>query len=233
MSLEMMRALFSKPHPVEAPPLPIPVETPRPEASLAAVLTAAGMVHAEGWARALDGPCKARAIWPGRRLAAFAATIAHESAGGSLLHENLNYSAAGLRKTWPSRFTQAEAEAIGRTPGKPADPQAIAEKVYGGRMGNFEPGDGWRFRGRGLIHLTGRDNYRVAGRALGIALEARPEQAAEWGIAAQIAAWFWSERGCNDLADLGDIEGWRRRVNGGQIGLADVRKRYEAAVSAA
>jgi hypothetical protein len=87
------------------------------------------MVHAEGWARALEGPCKARAIWPGRRLAAFAATIAHESAGGSLLHENLNYSSAGLMKTWPARFTQAEAEAIGRMPGKPADPAAIAEVV--------------------------------------------------------------------------------------------------------
>jgi putative chitinase len=229
--ISRIAALFRR-DPPETAPLRIPVETPRPEPSLAAVLAAAGMVHAEGWARALEAPCRARAIWPGRRLAAFAATIAHESAGGALLHENLNYSAAGLMKTWPSRFTQAEAEAIGRMPGKPADPQAIAEKVYAGRMGNFEPGDGWRFRGRGLIHLTGRDNYRVAGRALGIDLEARPEQAAEWGIAAQVAAWFWAERGCNDLADLGDIEGWRRRVNGGLIGLADVRKRYEAALRA-
>ena len=229
----MMRALFSKPHPVtEAPPLPIPVEPPRPETDLTRVLAAAGMVHAEGWARALEGPCKRRAIWPGRRLAAFAATIAHESAGGSLLHENLNYSAAGLRATWPSRFTQDEAEALGRMPGKPADPQGIANKVYGGRLGNTGIADGWRYRGRGLIHLTGRDNYRLAGRALGIDLEANPEQAAEWGVAAEVAAWFWSENGCNALADLGDIEGWRKRVNGGHIGLEDVRRRYEAAVKA-
>ena len=232
----MLRNLFAKPHPVSEPPLPMPVltpsEAPRPDTDLARVLAAAGMVHAEGWARALDGPCRRRMIWPGRRLAAFAATIAHESAGGAILHENLNYSSAGLMKTWPLRFTQDEADALGRLPGKPADPAGIANKVYGGRMGNKAPGDGWRYRGRGLIHLTGRDNYRRAGEALALDLEERPDQAAEWGVAAEIAAWFWAENGCNALADLGDVEGWRRRVNGGLIGLEDVRKRYEAAVRA-
>ena len=100
--------------------------------------------------------------------AAFAATIAHESVNGQVLTESLSYSPARLMETWPARFTQAEAEALGRVPGRAADQLAIAERAYGGRMGNGPEGsgDGFRFRGRSLIQLTGRDAYRRAGAAL-------------------------------------------------------------------
>ena len=234
----MLRGLFSKPHPVTEPqgvPVHAVGDAPRPEPALAAVLDAAGMLAAEAWARALEKPCRARAIWPGRRLAAFAATIAHESAGGQILLENMNYSAAGLRTTWPSRFSQADAEAMGRGTSKAADQWAISERAYGGRMGNGPEGsgDGYRYRGRGLIQLTGRDAFRRAGEALGLDLEDNPEQASQWGIAAEVAAWAWSDwKRCNDMADRGDVEGWRRAINGGLNGLEDVRRRYQRALQA-
>jgi putative chitinase len=103
-------------------------------------------------------------------------------------------------------------------------------------MGNGPEGsgDGYLFRGRGLVQITGRDAYRRAGAALGLDLETNPQHAAEWGIAGQIAAWTWAAwKGCNDLADRSDVEAWRRAINGGTNGLDDVRKRYEAALRAA
>jgi putative chitinase len=197
------------------------------------VLRAAGMVAHDRWARHLAEPCSRFAILPGKRLAAFAATIAHESAGGTVLLENLNYSVGGLQATWPARFPPDVAAKLGRSTSQPADQEGIANRAYGGRMGNTLPGDGWRYRGRGLIQLTGRDAYRQAGAALGVDYEASPDLAAQEPHAALIAAWTWAEwKGCNALADTGNIEGWRRAINGGLNGLADVRKRYEAALVA-
>jgi putative chitinase len=153
----------------------------------------------------------------------------------------MNYSPGGLRATWPSRFSQADAERMGRLKdpfGKTvqeADQRAIAERAYGGRMGNGPEGsgDGFAFRGRGLIQLTGRDAYSIAADALGLPLVSRPEVAAEPGAAAEIAGWTWAAwKGCNSLADAGDVEGWRRRVNGGLIGLDDCRARYRAVMEA-
>lgn len=207
-----------------------------PPADLAAVLKAAGFVEAEFWARHLAEPCQRFGIHPGRRLAAFAATVAHESANGQVLRENLNYSAAGLLKTWPDRFDGDLAEQFGRTSTKPANQRAIANQAYGMRMGNgpSHSDDGWTYRGRGLIQLTGRDAYRLAGRALFIPLETRPDMATEPPHAAAIAAWTWAAwKGCNPMADRDDVEAWRRAINGGLNGLDDVRRRYRAALSVA
>lgn len=227
MSLEMLRAMFARPRPVA---LPAP-----PRATLPDVLRAVGFVAFERWARHLAAPCERFAIRPGVRLAAFAATIAHESAGGTILTENLNYSVAGLQATWPARFPRDVAERLGRDDGRAAQQAAIANRAYASRMGNGAEasGDGWRYRGRGLIQLTGRDAYARAGAALLLPLEETPDLAADERHAAMIAAWTWAVwKGCNALADAGDVAAWRKAINGGHNGLADVRKRYAAALAA-
>jgi putative chitinase len=148
------------------------------------------------------------------RMAAFLAQIGHESGQLRNLVENLNYSADALMRTWPSRFTPETAAAYARQPEK------IANKVYGGRMGNGpeSTGDGWRFKGRGLIQLTGRDNYRAAGQALGLPLEDQPELLEQAEHAAQSAAWWWAKRGLNELADAGRIRDIGSIINTGQPG---------------
>jgi putative chitinase len=222
------------PAPVTAA-LPIPVEPIAPEPDWPAILRAAGFAQPVTWSEVIAPAAKRRGIHAGKRAAAFAATIAHESAGGARLVESLNYSVEGLLKTWPSRFTQAQAERMGRGPLRQADQRAIGERAYGGRMGNGPEGsgDGFRFRGRGLIQLTGRDAYAKAGVALNLPLFEKPELAEEPNHAAEIAAWTWAAwKGCNQLADAGDVEGWRRAINGGLNGLDDCRARYEAALKA-
>lgn len=223
-----------------APPAaPIPVLTVGEAAGppLPRLLAAAGFTDAEAWAAALIRPMRRRGILGPRRVAAFLATIAHESAGGRILEENLRYSAQRLTEIWPARFPTLDAARPYAW--DPADPDredlALANLVYGRRLGNEANGtaddDGWRYRGRGLIQLTGRANYGMAADALRLPLLADPDLAATQQGAAEIAAWFWSSRGCNDLADAGDVPGWRRRVNGGLIGLDDVRRRYEAVLA--
>lgn len=213
-----------------------PASTREPQApDWPAILRAAGFLAPEAWATHIAGPAARRGIHRGRRAAAFAATIAHESNGGRSLMESLNYTPTGLMKTWPSRFTQADAERMGRTDVKPADQYAIAERAYGGRMGNGTEGsgDGFAFRGRGLIQITGRDAYARAGEALSLPLVSSPGAAADMKAAAEIACWTWATwKGCNDPADRGDIEAWRRAINGGLNGLDDVKARYAKALAA-
>lgn len=148
------------------------------------------------------------------RMAAFLAQVGHESGQLRSLVENLNYSAEALVRTWPSRFTPKNAGTYARQPEK------IANKVYGGRMGNGAEasGDGWRFKGRGLIQLTGRDNYRAAGLALGLPLEEQPELLEQAEHAAQSAAWWWAKHGLNELADAGRIQDIGSVINTGQPG---------------
>lgn len=150
------------------------------------------------------------------RQAAFIGQCAHESANFKTLQENLNYSAKGLNATWPSRFpSEAEAQPYHRQPEK------IANKVYSGRMGNLEEGDGWKYRGRGLIQLTGKDNYRLASDALGVDFIADPDLVLTKEYAALTAAWYWNKRGLNKEADAKDFTGMTKKINGGVIGLAD------------
>lgn len=160
------------------------------------------------------------------RLRIFLAQIGHESSGLKIEEENLNYSAARLRQVWPSRF-RSDASAATHA----GRPEALANLVYGGRMGNREPGDGYRFRGRGYIQLTGRDAYREVGRRTGLPLEERPEMALDVQHALRIACGFWAWKDLNPLCDRGDFVAVTRRINGGTTGLDD-RLRWLARVEA-
>jgi putative chitinase len=156
-----------------------------------------------------------------QRLTEWIGEMGHESQSFTRLEENLRYTThAALKKAWAARFPTPQS-AVGYL----NNPEALANKVYGGRMGNTAPGDGWRFRGRSMNHTTGRENYRKAGQRLGLPLEARPEMAAEPGIAVEIAAEYWHRKGLNALADQGRSDDITRAINGGTNGLADRRKR--------
>ena len=151
-----------------------------------------------------------------KRQACFIGQCMHESGGFRALRENLNYSAKALMNTWPSRFPDADtAEKYERQPEK------IANKVYSGRMGNTEDGDGAKYIGRGLIQLTGKDNYRAFGEAIGEDLVSNPQLVEEPRYAALSAGWFWNKRGLNALADAMDIKTMTIRINGGKIGIDD------------
>jgi len=151
-----------------------------------------------------------------KRQACFIGQCMHESGGFKFLKENLNYSAKALMATWPSRFPDADiAEKYARQPEK------IANKVYSGRMGNTEDGDGAKYIGRGLIQLTGKDNYKAFGDAIGEDLVANPQLVEEPRYAALSAGWFFNKRNLNALADVMDITTLTVRINGGKIGIDD------------
>jgi putative chitinase len=162
-----------------------------------------------------------------KRQACFIGQCMHESGGFKFLRENLNYSAKALMNTWPSRFPDADiAEQYARQPEK------IANKVYSGRMGNTEDGDGAKFIGRGLIQLTGKDNYKAFGEAIGEDLVANPQLVEEPRYAALSAGWFWNKRGLNALADAMDIETLTKRINGGSIGIDDRKAKISMVLNA-
>jgi putative chitinase len=151
-----------------------------------------------------------------KRQACFIGQCMHESGGFKFLKENLNYSAKALMATWPSRFPDADtAEKFAR------QPEMIANKVYSGRMGNTEDGDGAKYIGRGLIQLTGKDNYKAFGEAIGEDLVSTPQLVEEPRYAALSAGWFFNKRNLNALADIMDVETMSKRINGGTIGMAD------------
>lgn len=143
------------------------------------------------------------------RMAAFLAQVGHESVQLNRRRENLSYSMRGLMNTWPRRFPTEES-----TTGYVRNPERLANYVYGGRLGNTEPGDGWKYRGGGLIQLTGRGNYRDAGAALGVPLEDAPQKIELPIVAARSAGWFWQSHGCNELADAGEFEKITETING-------------------
>lgn len=153
-----------------------------------------------------------------RQQAAFIGQCGHESGNFRVLEENLNYAADRLMKIWPRRFPTIEvAQPYHRNPRK------IANKVYGGRMGNRgeESDDGWRFRGSGWVQLTGHDNFFHFGKAMGMDFVMKPDLVRTPEYAAQSAGWFWATHNCNQIADSGDWKALTRRINGGEIGLAD------------
>ena len=151
-----------------------------------------------------------------QRQAAFIGQCQHESNNFRTLEENLHYSADGLMRTWPSRFPSADvAQQYANNPEK------IANKVYAGRMGNTEEGDGWKFHGRGLIQLTGRENYDNCGKGIGAVLADKPQLLVGPYYACMSAGWFWNKKGLNDLADKRDYPEMTKRINGGLLGLAD------------
>lgn len=160
------------------------------------------------------------------RAAGFLAQCGHESAGFTVLQENLNYSAEGLNKIFKKYFpTLDSAKPYARNPEK------IANKVYGGRMGNGpeSSGDGYKFRGRGAIQLTGRDNYTQFAKAVGLTVDEAVEDLNTLDGAIESACWFWKKNGLNAICDKDDIVTMTKRINGGTIGLDDRKKHYEHA----
>lgn len=168
-----------------------------------------------------------------RRVAAWLATLAHESARFTRLVENLNYSAEGLAATWPARYADMAGQPSALAQSIARKPATIASLTYANRMGNgpSETGDGWIYRGRGLIQITGRDNYDRSGDALGLDLILNPERLEDPYYAALSAAEWWHRHGCNELADTGDLADVTRRVNGGLAGLDDRLKLYAAGMT--
>ena len=167
------------------------------------------------------------------RIAGFVAQCAHESTNFTALEENLNYSEAQLLKVFGRYF--------GPTPKRNAKeyakkPEMIANYVYMdefrvSKMGNVKPGDGWLFRGRGLKQLTGRENYTNFGKSVGMTAEEAAVYVATEKGAIESACWFWNTKNLNAVADTGDIVKMTKIINGGDIGLADRKKRYEAAIA--
>lgn len=183
--------------------------------------------HLNNWYEAINNICPEYGIDTPQRLAAFIAQCAHESANFTALRENLNYRAESLMKTWPKRFPSLT---IAKQYAK--NPEKIANKVYAGRMGNGpeETGDGWRYLGRGLIQLTGKENYSWFGASIGeLDMEKLIEFLGTFEGAVQSACWFWETNELNQWADKGDIKTLTKRINGGDIGLADRIKHYQHA----
>jgi len=157
------------------------------------------------------------------RVAAFLAQVAFESEGFSRTVENLNYSAAGLLETFPRHFNSHDADVYAHRPDR------IANRAYANRMGNGDEasGDGWRYRGRGLIQLTGREAYERCGSAIDLPLLSEPDLLVQPAPAAKAAVWFWNDLHLSTYADAGKFREISRRINGGDNG-AEGRATYLA-----
>lgn len=170
------------------------------------------------WVAALTEPMRSSGLTTPRRVAAFLGQVSHESTGFRVLEENLHYSAERLCQVWPMRFvipTSAQARACSM------NPEALANTVYSGRLGNVNNGDGWKFHGRGLIQLTGRDNYQKFATAIGRPIDDMPAYLLTKEGAAMSALWFWSRAGLSAMADTWELTRITRAVNGGSEGLAN------------
>jgi putative chitinase len=193
--------------------------------------TGATAANAARWIDALNATMERFEINTPARIACFLAQCGHESAGLSATRENFNYSPQALVITFNSRrrqrFTLALAEKYGRVPGHhQANQQMIGSIAYADRMGNgdVESGDGFKYCGRGLGQLTGKDNYRDAGKFLGVDFLEHPELVEMSPYGALTFGWHWHEgnstgRTLNVLADEGDVDGISRAINGGNNGL--------------
>ena len=212
-------------------------------------LVAAGVKAnvSEQWLQPIQEACNKFGIDTKNQEAAFIAQCAHESGGFTMLEENLNYRATTMAVCWPKRFAELDAQgkpkkdAQGKNiPNKFAlaierKPELIANSVYSARMGNgpLESGEGWKYRGRGLKQLTGKDNYKRCGPSIGVDLVNNPELLIQPKYAALSAAWFWHSNKCGPLAESGDFVALTKKINGGTIGLADREKRYKAVLALA
>lgn len=186
-----------------------------------------GNPYVDYWHHAMERCLPDYDINTPRRVAAFVAQCAHESGGFKFLKENLNYRAESLVKVWPRYFPDlATAKRYEKKP------EMIANRAYAGRMGNGPEGsgDGWRFCGRGLIQLTGRNNYQSFADSIETDINDIPEYLQTFEGAVQSACWFWETNGLNRWADTGDIVTLTKKINGGTLGLADRQKHYEHAL---
>ena len=203
-------------------------------------LVAAGVKDPAKWIDAVVSVCQEYEINTPQRIAAFIAQTSHESGGYTMLSENLNYRAATLAACWPNRFAvlgpdkKPKKENGKLVPTAVANsiagkPELIANMVYSSRMGNgpAESGEGWKYRGRGLKQLTGKDNYARCGHALGLDLIGNPDLLLEPMAAARSAGWFWKANSLSVFADKGDLEGMTKKINGGLIGYPQRKALYE------
>jgi putative chitinase len=183
--------------------------------------------YAEHWYEALCEILPDYDITTVPRMAAFLAQTAHESGGYKAIKENLNYRAETLMKVWPRLFPNMEV--ANQYAHKP---EAIANRAYGGRMGNGPEasGDGYKFCGRGLIQLTGKDNYTRYAASTEQSLDEASEHLTTFEGCVQSAAWFWEANNLNQWADSGDMKTLTKRINGGDLGLADRIQHYQHAL---
>lgn len=185
-----------------------------------------GNPNVDGWYEALVNVLPEYDINTPRRVAAFLAQCAHESGGFRTLKENLNYRADSLLKVFPKYFkTLTEAQQFERKQDK------IANRVYANRMGNGteSSGDGWKYCGRGLIQLTGKNNYKAFADSVNMDLDEIPDYLGTFEGAVKSACWFWKTNNLNQWADKDDILIMTKKINGGTIGLDDRKKHYEHA----
>ena len=169
-------------------------------------------VTADDWADTFARVMEERPFSSDEDVPNFLGQVVHESAMLERIEENLSYSAQRLCQVWPRRFpTLASAQPFAR------NPRALANKVYGGRLGNTAPDDGWTYRGRGLIQITGRDNYRQMQHITGMPLLDEPDLLLEQEPALRASIAWWEESVPDEL--LGDVMRVTRVVNGGTIGL--------------
>jgi putative chitinase len=192
------------------------------------------------WCDALNETCERFVIDSPFRIAGFISNVAHESAGFKVVTENLNYSAQALCRVWSGRFAKVDAkgEKIIDADGKyipnelaqayAMQPEKIANYVYANRMGNGDEasGEGYFYRGRGLIQLTGKNNFLEYSFTCDNEAYQRPDIVTEDHYAAEAAGWYWDRNNLNALADKQDIGGMRRRINGGYNGLDDAQIKY-------
>ena len=181
----------------------------------------------DSWHEALSSVLPAYEIDSPQRVAAFIAQCTHESGGFKRLKENLNYKAESLVRVFPKYFPSLDlAKQYAH------DQEKIANRVYGGRMGNGDEssGDGFRYCGRGLIQLTGRNNYTKFSESISMAVEEVPALLETFEGAVKSACWFWKTNNLNQYADAGDILTMTKRINGGTIGLEDRIKHYNHAL---
>lgn len=183
--------------------------------------------YIDNWYKAVNEILPEYDINTPKRVAAFLAQCAHESGGFIFLKENLNYKAASLRKVFPKYFPTDELAAQYAN-----KPEKIANRVYANRMGNGDEasGDGWRYCGRGLIQLTGKDNYTFFAASIEVPIQEATEYLETFEGAVQSACFFWDQNNLNQWADKGDILTLTKRINGGTIGLEDRIKHYEHAL---
>lgn len=176
------------------------------------------------WVDLFNGLMKSYDITTEQRVKMFLAQGAHESMGFTVLKENLNYSTAGLNKTFSKYFKNSGRDA--KLYAK--KPELIANVVYANRMGNgsIESGDGWKFRGRGVFQLTGRSNYQRFADDIEMDIDSAIEFIETPAGAAESACWFWNENHLNDYADKGDFKALTKRINGGYNGLKDREELY-------
>lgn len=203
-----------------------------PLISVAQVRAVAPGCDVDAWAKALNAAFLEFGINTPKRATMALAQAAHESGGFLSLAENLNYSVeALLAKFSRVRISVDDARRLGRVgpkaaPTQKANQQAIANLIYGGQwgalnLGNRQPGDGWRFRGRAAFQITGRANYASIGRRLALDLIDDPDQLITPAVGARAAAVFWIDHGLNRLADAGDFTAITQKINGGQMGADD------------